>query len=102
VRYSIQAMAARIKAARQKKGLSQRELSAKVGMPQSHISKIEKGLVDLQTSSLIEIARALDLELVLVSRTHLSAVQALQRDPQTSKPMPAYRLDEEEDDSTRY
>ena len=98
--YSIQEIAAGIKAARKNKGLSQRALSAKVGIPQSHISKIEQGMVDLQTSSLIEIARALDLELVLVSRSHLSAVQALQAAPQKmSKSIPAYRLsDEEEED----
>ncbi len=95
---SIQEIAAMIKAAREKKGLSQRALSAKVGIPQSHISKIEQGMVDLQTSSLIQIARALDLELVLVSRTHLSAVQALQNASYSSKAIPMYRLSNEEKD----
>ncbi|MDE3046098.1 MAG: helix-turn-helix transcriptional regulator [Verrucomicrobiota bacterium] len=95
---SIQEMAAQVKAARKKKGLSQRELAAKVGMPQSHISKIEQGLVDLQTSSLIQIARALDLEPVLISRTHLSAVEAIQQNRPSSKSIPAYQLPEGEDD----
>ncbi len=95
----IQEIMATLKAARKKKGLSQRALSAKVGIPQSHISKIEKGMVDLQTSSLIQIARVLDLEVVLVSRTHLSTVQALQNASFTSKSIPMYRLtDEEEED----
>ncbi len=96
--YSIQEIAASIQAARKKKGLSQRALSAKIGIPQSHISKIEQGLVDLQTSTLIEIARALDLELVLISRSNLSLVQALEITPPTSKPIPAYRLNETGDD----
>lgn len=36
-----------------RKGFSQRELSARSGVPQSHISKIESGGVDLRVSSLI-------------------------------------------------
>ncbi len=35
-------------------------------MPQSHISKIENGATDLQTSTLIQISRALEMELMLV------------------------------------
>jgi hypothetical protein len=46
-------------------------------MPQSHISKIESGAVDLQTSSLVQLARALDLELAVVPRTSLPALEAL-------------------------
>jgi transcriptional regulator with XRE-family HTH domain len=42
--------------------MTQKELGQRVGLPQSHISKIEKGAVDLQLSSLVEIARALDFE----------------------------------------
>ena len=99
--YSIQEIASTIKAARTKKGLSQRALSVKIGVPQSHISKIENGLVDLQTSSLIEIARTLDLELVLVPRNLLPAVQAIQNSSSTLKSIPAYQLiPEEENDDT--
>ena len=97
--YSIQEMATDIKAARHKRGLSQRALSMKVGIPQSHISKIEQGAVDLQTSSLIQIARALDLEVMLISRTNVSAVQALESNSdKTSKAIPAYRLTDEGDE----
>lgn len=73
------AIPAILKAARQTKGLSQRALAEKVGVPQGHISKIENGGVDLQTSSLIELARALDLEVQLVPRRMLAAVQAMER-----------------------
>ncbi len=94
---SLEKIAKDIKTAREKKGLSQRALSALVRIPQSHISKIERGEVDLQTSSLIEIARALELELVLVSREYLSAIEAMKAGLlQTSKQIPAYRLEEEE------
>ena len=102
MKYSIQGIVADLKTAREKKGLTQRALSAKIGIPQSHLSKIEHGMIDLQASSLIEIARALDLELVLVSRNHLSAVEAIQRLPQGSKSIPAYRLTDEEKDDTQY
>ena len=70
--YSTENMARELKTARVAKGLSQRALSERAGVPQSHISKIERGGVDLRHSSLVEIARALDLEVTLVPRKHLS------------------------------
>lgn len=100
MQYSIQGITESIKAARKKRGMSQRTLSSKTGIQQSHISKIEKGLIDLQISSLIEIARALDLELVLVSRSNLSAIQAINSlSSETSKSIPAYQLPNEEEDN---
>ncbi len=57
-----------LRAARERKGLSQRELSQKVGLPQSHISKIENGTIDLRLSSLVALAHVLDLEPTLVPR----------------------------------
>ena len=71
-----------LKEARKQKGLSQRELSAKSGVPQSHISKIESGDVDLRVSSLIALARVLDLELALVPRKTVPAVQSIVRSNQ--------------------
>jgi HTH-type transcriptional regulator / antitoxin HipB len=105
---SLKPLATVLKDARQRKHLSQRELGARVGLPQSHISKIENAAVDLQASNLIEIARALDLELILLPRQLIPAARALQnlRDAPSSAtphsagvsepPAPAYRLDEEE------
>lgn len=72
-------MATILRNARETKGLSQRDLGAVSGVPQSHISKIEKGAVDLRLSSLIELARALDLELALVPRPAVPAVQSIVR-----------------------
>lgn len=88
---SIQHLAKAIRAARQNKGLSQRALSEKVGMAQSHISKIENGVVDVQTSSLVEIARALDLEVMLAPRHLLPVMEGLER-AATSPASPAYGL----------
>lgn len=76
---AIHEIAASVKAARKAKALTQQELGQRVGLPQSHISKIEKGGVDLQLSSLVEIARALELEVKLVPRKALPAVEGAVR-----------------------
>jgi transcriptional regulator with XRE-family HTH domain len=68
-----------LRAARTARGLSQRALAARVGLPQSHISKIESGSVDIQLSSLVELARALGLELQLVPRKAVPAVESIIR-----------------------
>lgn len=70
----------RLVVARHRAGLSQSALGAKVGLAQSHISKIERSAVDPQVSSLVEIARALDLELMLIPTQLVPAVQALRRE----------------------
>lgn len=77
--YEIETLAATLKVAREKRGLSQRDLSARTGVPQSHISKIETGGVDLRISSLTAIANALDLEIALVPRKAVPAVKSLSR-----------------------
>ncbi len=77
--YEIEKLAKNLKAARQKKGLSQRALSALAGVPQSHISKIESGVVNLTLSSLTAIANALDLELALIPRKVAPAVRTITR-----------------------
>lgn len=76
---AIEDIAASIKAARITKGFTQKQLGERVGLPQSHISKIEGGNVDLQISSLVEIARALDLELKLVPRRTVPAIEGVVR-----------------------
>src|SRR5262245_13143288 len=79
VKYGIEDITRALKAAREDKQLTQRGLSALVGVPQAHISKIENGTVDLKLSSLIELARVLDLELLLVPRSHVPAVESIAR-----------------------
>ncbi len=69
----------RLKKARSSKGLSQRKLGELAGVPQSHISKIENGGVDLRISSLVALARVLDLELTLVPRKTVPVVSAIVR-----------------------
>ena len=79
-------IARRLKEARKARGLSQRALAKLAGVPQSHISKIETTGVDLRISSLTEIARALDLEITLVPRKNVSAVNSIVRSTQPVAP----------------
>jgi len=69
----IQALAA----SRKSKGLTQAALAAQLGIPQSHVSRLETGKVDLRTSSLIELARLVDMEVMLVPRKWAPAVRKL-------------------------
>lgn len=77
--YKIEHISQALKKAREEKGLSQRDLSSKSGLPQGHISKIENGTVDLRLSSLIALARILDMELTLVPRKNVAAVNSIVR-----------------------
>ena len=82
--YQAEQFAQMLREARLGKGWSQRDLSRKAGVPQAHISKIENGVVDLKLSTLVELTRFLDLELVLAPRTSLPAVQALIREAEAN------------------
>ncbi len=101
--YVIEYLARALKEAREKKKLSQRALGKVTGMPQARISMIENAAVDLQASTLIEMARALDLEVMLVPRKHVPAVKSLtslsaKSDIDAAPPRPAYALDDEDND----
>lgn len=82
--YATQRISVALKAARGAKGLTQRALSKLAGVPQAHISKIESNAVDLRLSSLLALAHALDLEVGLVPRKAVPAVQSLTRTAGTS------------------
>jgi transcriptional regulator with XRE-family HTH domain len=79
MKYVVESTAQTLKGARQAKGVSQRSLSEQTGITQANISKIENGGVDIKISTLIELARALDLEVTLVPRRAVPAVQSLVR-----------------------
>lgn len=102
--YTIEYIARELREAREARGLSQRELGRKAGVPQGHISKIENGAVDLRLSSLVALARTLDLELELVPRKVVPALKSLARSSladalrERVAPQPLYSLDEEGDD----
>ena len=94
-----------LREARVRKGFSQRELGARSGVPQSHISKIESGGVDLRMSSLIALARVLDLELFVAPKKSVPVIKSIIRSSQGIKGIsddvepisPAYQLDRDID-----
>jgi HTH-type transcriptional regulator/antitoxin HipB len=63
--------------ARSDHGLTQAELGAQAGLPQSHLSNIERGKINIRVSSLLELARLLDFEVMLVPRKLVPAVRHL-------------------------
>lgn len=104
--YAVAGIAEQLKVARAKRKLSQRSLASKVGVPQSHISKIETGAVDLKLSSLLELSRALGLEVMVVPGRLVPSINALIQSAELSegghsedrhRSRPAYRLDEDDD-----
>ncbi len=98
--YALEEITTALKAARERRGLSQRALGARSGVPQSHISKIESGGTDIRLSSLVALARALDLEVLLVPRGRMPAVEGVLRTgehPDGAEAVrPAYSLDEDD------
>lgn len=79
MKYETQEIADRLREAREAKQLSQRELSRLAGVPQAQISRIESNSVDLRLSSLVAIASALDLEIALVPRKAVPAIESIAR-----------------------
>jgi transcriptional regulator with XRE-family HTH domain len=75
--YAVKQLAQTLKDVRLTWGLTQRELAGRAGLGQSRLALIEAGGVDFRTSTLVQLARALDLELVLAPRRVLPAVQSL-------------------------
>ena len=90
----------KIKQARAERGWSQRQLGAAVGLPQPHISGIESGEIVPRFDTLLDLVRVLDLDLLLVPRSLVPAVQSLirgQQEPDSAE-KPLYAVDEEEAD----
>lgn len=83
-----------LKHARLAKKLKQSELGVKLGLPQSHISKIEQGGSDPRLSTVSDMARLLDQELLLVPRSMLPAIRAMLSGEEAQKPK--WQIDEEE------
>jgi transcriptional regulator with XRE-family HTH domain len=77
---------AALRKAREAQTVSQRELSAKTGIPQAQISRLERGKVDIRLSSLVGLARALGLEVTLVPRSSMPAVESIVRRSQRQEP----------------
>jgi len=100
--YSTEDIIQAMKTARNEQHLSQRDLSATSGIAQSHISKIENGSVDITLSTLVALARALGLEIMLVPRKLIPVVKSITKGTRqdlkhsSGIPEPAYRLDDDD------
>lgn len=98
---SIQHLIHALKAARVAKGVRQRVLAEQLGIPQSHLSRIETGQVNITLANFSELARLLDLEVMLVPRQDRAAVhgllQSASSSPEHDTQQPAYTIDDEGD-----
>jgi transcriptional regulator with XRE-family HTH domain len=65
-----------IRELRKQQGLSQVALAERVGMPQSHLQKIEVGRTDLRTSSLVALLQALGHDLAASDANTIRTVEA--------------------------
>lgn len=93
----IEDFAKKLQEARKAKGLTQGELGAKIGLPQSHISQIEAGKIDIRLSSFLEMARLLDLEPMLIPRPLIPAVRSMISGNDDTR-QPAWRIDSSDDE----
>jgi transcriptional regulator with XRE-family HTH domain len=62
---------------RQRRKLSQAQVGQLLGVPQSQITRIERGASDIRLSTLVEMAHALSLEPLLIPKALLPAVRHL-------------------------
>lgn len=105
--HRLQRLGEELQAGRERAGLSQRALSRLSGVPQAQISRIEAGFVDLRATSLISLAGAASMQVVLVPATALNAVEAVIRNhrlpaDQHIPQRPAYHLDDEPEEDEAY
>ncbi len=88
MRYKSEDLIREIRDRRTDAGISQRALAARSGLTQAHISQIETGTLEPGLSSFIDMARALDLEIMLVPKKFLPAVQGILRQTSTEQSTP--------------
>lgn len=82
--------------ARLNRHLSQQELAAKLGLRQRQISDLERATKDPRLSTIQNVARALDLEVLIIPRHLITAVEGLQRSGSGSGNRPMYALGNDE------
>jgi len=93
-----QALFDTLRTARLNRGLSQQELAGKLGLHQRQISDLERASMDPRLSTVQNVARALDLELLLLPRHLIPAIEGLQRAGTESTKRPMYALTDDDDD----
>jgi HTH-type transcriptional regulator/antitoxin HipB len=76
-KYNVVDIVGQLRGQREQKKMSQVQLGQLLGVPQSQITRIERGGSDIRLSTLLEMAHALGLEPVLIPKTLLPAVRHL-------------------------
>jgi predicted transcriptional regulator len=71
-----------LKETRIKQGLTQSELAAKVGLPQSSIARIESERIDTRLSTFEELIKTLGHEILIVPKEQVVAIQGLLSKPE--------------------
>jgi transcriptional regulator with XRE-family HTH domain len=97
-----------LKRARTKRCWTQAELGRHVGLPQMHISGIETGKIVPRFDTLLDLARILDQDLLMIPRELVPMIQSLVRDHRRQEKesfdeegeRPLYALDDNDDDNT--
>jgi len=74
---SLKTLVDQLQSHRKKQSLTQADLAALLNLPQSYVAKIESGNTDLRTTKLIEIARVLGLEVMLVPKDRMYVVNQI-------------------------
>lgn len=74
---AVEQIARQLREVRVARGVSQGDLSERIGITQAQISRFEGGRADLRLGSLVELGRGLGLEVMLVPRGKVPAVLAL-------------------------
>lgn len=100
--YVVANIAEELANARRKSRMTQTQLAARLGVPQSYISKLEKGHADFRVSKLVEVSRLVGLEMMLIPRHLVPMVDALiavhTKGGVMSEDSPAITPDEDDDE----
>ncbi len=90
----IQPVLEALRETRLERDLTQAELAQKLGIRQSQISNLERAVVDPRLSTVQDVARVLDLELMLVPRQLIPVIDGLiRRRAVSTEERPIYALD---------
>jgi len=83
--------------ARKKAGLTQEQVAERAGISRPRYRDIELGNAAARATTLINVARALGMELMLIPQTMVPGVNALLR-PSEDEDRPAFTTDMDDDD----
>lgn len=89
-----------LREARLRKQLTQQQLAEKLGLRQRQISDLERATIDPRLSTIQNVARALDLELMLIPRHLISTIDALERAGTDAGKRPLYALGDDDMNDT--